>query len=108
MPVYRRLKIKKGDEVLITSGKDKGKKGKVIRVLPSHERVVVEGANMRKKHVRPKRTGQKGELVKMPGPIHISNVRIICPGCSRPARVGYLVQGGGKVRICKKCQHDLK
>ena len=69
------MKIKKGDNVKILAGKDRGKTGKVIKVLPKHERVIVEGFNMVKKHVRPKKEGEKGEVVEIPASIHISNVK---------------------------------
>lgn len=69
------MKIKKGDTVVIIAGKDKGKKGKVVEAFPREDRVVVEGANMRKKHQRPRRTGQKGQVVEFAAPIHVSNVK---------------------------------
>jgi large subunit ribosomal protein L24 len=101
------LKIKKGDEVLVKSGRDSGKKGKVIRVLPIKNRIVVEGLNMRKKHVRPKKSGEKGSTVSVPFSIHISNVQIICPSCSKPTRIGYNIGGKSKTRICKKCSNTI-
>lgn len=69
------MSIKKGDNVKILAGKDRGKTGKVIKILPKRERVIIEGANLVKKHVRPKKEGEKGEVVEMPAPIHISNVQ---------------------------------
>lgn len=101
------MKIKNGDTVLIISGKDKGKKGKVINAFPKKNRIVVEGANVRKKHVRPKRAGEKGQIVEIPAPFDVSNVKIICPKCKKPARVGYKVAGKNKFRVCKKCQQEI-
>lgn len=101
------MKIKKGDEVLVIRGKDRGKKGKIIRVSPSQERIVVDGLNMRKRHRRARRQGAKGETVLMPGPLPAANARLICPACAKPTRVGYRIEGDKKVRICKKCKSIL-
>ena len=96
-------KIKKGDKVKVISGNDKGKEGKVISVLASTARIVIEGINIKKKHVRPRRQGQKGEIVRIPGSVAASRVMIICPKCSAATRVGYSISEGVKSRICKKC-----
>jgi len=101
------MKIKKGDQVLIISGKDKGRKGKVIEALPSQGRILVEGINLKKKHVKPKKQGEKGQIVELPGPLQSSNVKIICPKCSKPVRVGYKMEGKNKFRICKKCNQEI-
>jgi large subunit ribosomal protein L24 len=98
------LKIKKGDEVIILIGKDRGKKGKVIKVLPKENKVVVEGLNLVKKHNRPKKQGEKGETISVPRPINISNVSLFCSSCGKKTRVGYRLEGDKKLRICKKCQ----
>lgn len=98
------MKIKKGDIVKILSGKDKGKTGKVVRLFPKKKRVMVEGINVYKKHVRPKRQNEKGEIVEVARPINISNVVLICPSCSKPTRVGYSIDGEKKNRRCKKCK----
>lgn len=97
------MKIRKGDTVLIISGKDRGKTGKVLRVLPKERRVVVEGVNFRKKHTRPKRAGEKGQVVALPAPVDLSNVKLICSACGKATRVGYKVAGERKYRVCKKC-----
>ena len=97
------MKIKKGDQVLIISGKDRGRKGKVLEVLFRENRVVVEGINIRKKHIRPKRSGEKGQIVQLPAPLHISNVKLICKNCGKPTRAGFKIEAGKKYRICKKC-----
>lgn len=101
------MKIKKDDTVLIISGKDQGKKGKVMEVLPQQGRVIVEGLNLRKKHVKPKKQGEKGQVVEIPGPVDISNVKLICPKCKKPVRVGYKIEGDKKFRMCKKCKQTI-
>lgn len=101
------MRIKKGDIVKILAGKDKGKSGKVIKIIPQRERVMVEGVNIFKKHVRPKKQGEKGEVVDVSRPINVSNVGIICPNCSKVSRIGYKKEGDKKVRYCKKCQKEI-
>lgn len=101
------MKIKKGDQVLIISGKDRGRKGKVLQALPKEGKILVEAINIRKKHVRPKKSGEKGQIVEMPGPIDISNVKLICPKCGKPTRVGYKIVENKKYRICKKCGGEI-
>lgn len=101
------MKIKKGDQVLIISGKDRGKRGKVLDVFPKEEKVVVEGVNIRKKHIRPKKSGEKGQIVELPAALPISNVKLLCPKCGKAARVGYTVREGNKYKICKKCRQEL-
>ena len=105
------MKIKTGDTVLVISGKYKGKTGKVLRALPKEERVIVEGVNIVKKHLKP-RTGQgKGQIIEKPAPIHVSNVKLICPHCKKPTRVGYTFEEKKgkrrKIRICKKCLKEV-
>jgi len=100
------MKIKKGDTVLIISGKDKGKKDKVLQVFPAKNQILVARVNLRKKHQKPKKAGQKGQIVQMPGPISASNAKLICPKCGKPTRTGYNNSRIGekkKERICKKC-----
>lgn len=101
------MKIKKGDKVKILSGKDRGKDGKVIRVNPKEERLVVDGLNLIKKHQKSKRRGQKGERVTIPAAIDASNVQLICPKCGKSVRIGYKMINEKKVRICKKCQAEI-
>ena len=101
------MKIKKGDTILVITGKDKGKKGKIIQALPSSSRLIVENINLRKKSVKPKTSGQKGQVVEFPAPINISNVKIMCPKCSKSSRVGYIETANKKVRICKNCDEKL-
>ena len=97
------LNIKKGDTVIIRKGKDKGKTGKVIKVLPKENRVVVEGLNLVKKIKRAKKVGEKGEIVEVPRPISRANVMLICPSCKKPTKIGVIREGDKKFRKCKKC-----
>jgi len=101
------MKIRKGDTVLIISGKDRGRKGKVMEVLPKEGKILVEGINLRKKHVKPKKSGEKGQIVEMPAPFDVSDVKLICKRCGKAARVGYKIEGEKKFRICKKCGQEI-
>ncbi|MDD2753616.1 MAG: 50S ribosomal protein L24 [Candidatus Portnoybacteria bacterium] len=101
------MKIKTNDQVLITAGKDRGKKGKVLQVFKSVQKVLVENINMAKKSRRATKQGEKGQLVIIHRPLHVSNVKLICPKCGQAARVGYKVTEGGKFRVCKKCQQEI-
>jgi len=108
------MKIKKNDTVLIISGKDRGRKGKVLKVFPKENRILVAGINLRKKHQRPKREGEKGQIVQIPAPIDVSNAKLICPHCGKATRVGYKIieskvkgEKKLKVRICKKCRTQI-
>ncbi len=96
------MKIKKGDNVIILSGKDKGKRGKVVTALPREDRVVVEGINLKKKHQKPRRSNQKGQMIEKSMPIHISNVAIVDPEKTKASRIGYKMEGGKKIRIARK------
>jgi large subunit ribosomal protein L24 len=101
------MKIRKNDTILVVSGKDRGKKGKVLTSFPKANRILVEGVNLRKKHQKPKKQGEKGQVVLMPGPISVSNVKIVCSRCGSPARIGYRVLEKSKVRFCKKCNQEI-
>ena len=101
------MKLKKGDIVVITSGKEKGKKGKITRVYPIDLRVVVEGVNIKKRHRRPTKSGEKGQTIEKQNPIALGNVRLICSKCGKAVRVGYKVEGKVKSRICKKCGAEI-
>lgn len=101
------MKVKKGDQVLIISGKDKGKQGKILTSFPEREKITVEGINLRKKHMRPKKSGEKGQIINLPGPIAVSNVKIICSKCGKATRVGYKLLENKKYRICKKCSQEI-
>lgn len=101
------MRIHKDDQVLIISGKYKNKKGGVLRVIPKKRKVVVEGINLVKRHQKAKRTGEKGQIVEMPLPIDISNVKLICPKCGKASRIGYKMINKRKYRICKKCGREV-
>lgn len=101
------MKIKKDDTVLIISGKDRSKKGKIIKVLPKESKIVVEGANLRKKHTKPRRQGEKGQIVEIAAPLDASSVKLICPKCKKPTRVGYKMVEKNKFRVCKKCKQEI-
>lgn len=101
------MKFKKGDSVLIISGKDKGKTGNIIRSLPKEGKILVEGVNLKKKHVRPKKEGEKGQVVTLPSSFDISNAKIVCPKCGKAARIGYKKNENSKARICKKCKQEI-
>ena len=101
------MKIKKGDQVLIISGKDRARKSKVIESFPKQRKIVVEGINLRKKHMKPKKSGEKGQIVEMPSPLNVSDAKLICSKCGKPTRVGYKTEGKRKYRICKKCKQEI-
>lgn len=101
------MKIRKSDLVLVTSGDDRMKKGKVVKVLPEEGKVLVEGVNMVKKHVRPKKSGEKGQVVQIAKPVSVSKVKLICPKCNTAARVGFSADGDKKYRVCKKCGQQI-
>jgi len=101
------MKIKKGDNVLIITGKDKGKKGKVLRTIPTTSKVVVEGLNVVKKHAKARRQGEKGQRIEIPSPLAMGKVMLVCPKCGKPARVGYRISGDTKSRVCKQCGKEL-
>jgi large subunit ribosomal protein L24 len=98
--------IRKNDNVLVTTGKDRGKRGRVVRVVPDKNRLIVEGVNIIKRHTKanPQRN-TKGGLVEREAPLHASNVQLVCPECGKPTRIGKKILGDGrKVRICRKCE----
>lgn len=106
------MKIKKNDTVKIIAGKDKGKKGKVLRVLPAENKVVVEGHNLLIKHTRPRKQGESGQRVQFPAPMDISKVMLVCPHCDKTVRVSYKIvdikdKGKKKIRFCKKCDQAI-
>ncbi len=101
-----KLSVRKNDEVQVIAGRDRGKRGRVLRVLPDKGRVVVEGVNVIKRHTKPNPQKQiKGGVVEREAPLHASNVQILCPECSKATRIGRRILGDGrKVRICRKCE----
>jgi large subunit ribosomal protein L24 len=101
------MKIKKNDNVIMLGGKDRGKTGKIILTLPERGKVVVEGLNMIKKHVRARKQGQKGQIINKERAVSVSGVALVCKSCGKPTRVGYKKEGESKVRICKKCGNGV-
>ncbi len=107
-----KLHVKKDDTVLVISGDDRGKKGKVLEVSPKEGKVIVEGLNMVKKHVKPRKMGETGGIVEAEGAFYASKVQVICPSCKKPTRVAYkkFADDNGKarsVRVCNKCGETL-
>ena len=101
------MNLKKGDVVVAIAGEERGKKGKILRVLPDENRVVVEGINFLKVYTRPSQQNPKGGITQVEGKLNRSNIRLICPRCSKATRVGYqFLADGTKQRICKKC-HEI-
>ena len=97
------MKIKKDDNIKIIAGKDKDKTGKILKVFVKKGKILIDGLNLYKKRVRPKRQGEKGETVLVPRPVDVSNIMLVCPACGRAVRTGYILNKGKKTRICKKC-----
>ena len=101
--IKNKVTIKKGDEVKVLAGKDKGKTGKVLEVMPQDNRLVAEGLNIHVRFSRPKKQGQKGQKMEFPGSMPLSKVQLVCPHCGKPTRVGKEVTDSGTFRQCKKC-----
>ena len=101
------MNIKKGDTVVVLSGKDKGKQGRVNAVVPSEKKVVVEGVNMVTCHTKPRRQGEEGGIVRREAPLYASKVQVVCPKCGKGTRVAHKTEGGKKVRVCKHCGASL-
>jgi large subunit ribosomal protein L24 len=104
----KKLHVKKNDLVMVIAGKEKGKSGKVLRVLPESSQVMVESLNVVKRHTRPTRGGAQGGIIEKEAPFAASNVQLLCKGCNKPARTGIRVlDDGSKARFCKKCNDIL-
>ena len=101
------MNVKKGDTVVVLSGKDKGKQGKVLGTLASESKVVVEGINKVTCHIKPRKQGEEGGIVKREAAIYASKVQVVCPKCGKGTRVAFKMEDGKKTRICKKCGADL-
>lgn len=102
------MKIHKNDTVLIIAGKDKGKKGKVRKSLPSKDSVIVEGLNLVKRHSKTRGKARQAGIIELEAPVHVSNVMLICNKCNKPARIGYrLLEDGKKARYCRKCSEII-
>jgi large subunit ribosomal protein L24 len=103
----RKMKIKKGDRVRVIAGKDLGKEGDVMAVLPKVNKVIVDGVNVAKKHQRATRATMQAGIIDKDLPLHASNVMLVCPSCDKPTRVGYRMDGDRKVRFCRKCEKSV-
>jgi large subunit ribosomal protein L24 len=102
------LGIKKNDTILVITGKEKGKKGRVLSVSPLKDQLLIEKVNIIKRHMKPSRKYTQGGIIEKEAPLHISNVMLVCPKCSKPTSIGNsLLQDGRKVRMCKKCREVI-
>ena len=102
------MKIKKNDTVVVLSGKDKGKQGKVLSADPKGMKVIVEGVNVATKHQKPRNQQEEGGIIKMETPIYVSKVQLVCPKCGKATRVGHVVkEDGSHARVCKKCGAEV-
>ena len=101
------MNVKKGDTVVVLSGKDKGKQGKVQGTIPSEAKVVVEGVTMVTCHTKPRRQGEEGGIVRREAALYASKVQVVCPKCGKPTRVAHKIEDGKKSRVCKHCGAGL-
>jgi large subunit ribosomal protein L24 len=102
------MKLRKGDRVRVIAGKDLGREGVIMRVLPERNRVIVEGVNVAKKHQRPQRATMQAGIIDRDMPLDASNVALVCGTCGGPTRIGYRFDANGKkVRVCAKCRGDI-
>ena len=101
------MNIRKDDKVVVLSGKDKGKEGKVLVADPKAGKVIVEGVSVATKHQKPRRQGEEGGIIKVETPIYACKVMVVCPKCGKATRVAHKLEGGKSVRICKKCGAEL-
>ena len=102
------LRIKKNDTAIVLSGKNRGKRGRVISVNPSKEVVMIEGVNMITRQMKPSKSNAQGGIIEKEAPVHISNTMLVCPKCSKPTRIGSsALEGDKKTRICKKCKEVI-
>jgi large subunit ribosomal protein L24 len=105
---FLKYHIKKNDLVMVINGKEKGKSGRVLRVLPEKEKVIIEKINFIKKHSRPHGRQKQGGILEREAPLHLSNVMILCEKCNKPNRIGHrFIEGNKKARVCKKCGEIL-
>jgi large subunit ribosomal protein L24 len=102
-----KMNVKKGDEVIVIAGKDKGKTGKVIQVIPSQDKVVVEGVAIVKRHTKPTQKMPQGGIIEKEAAIHVSNVMPFCSTCKKGVRVAHTIKNGTKTRVCRKCGKAL-
>ena len=102
------MRIKKGDNVQVLSGNDKGKTGEVLEVLQKADKIIVKEVNIRKKHVKPRKQGEEGGIISVECAIPAAKVNVVCPKCGTTTKVGYSEEKGEKIRVCKKCGAKLK
>ncbi len=102
------MRVKKGDNVQVLSGNDKGKTGEILEVIPKADKIIVKDVNIRKKHVKARKQGDESGIISVECAIPASKVSVVCPKCGKATRVGYSVEKDKKVRICKKCGAELK
>ena len=103
-----KLHVKKGDEVVVINGKYRGTRGKVVEASPSEGKVIVEGVNIVSKHVKPRKMGEAGGIIKAESALYADKVQLICPKCGQPTRVGHIIENGKKMRVCKKASCGAK
>ncbi len=101
------MKYKKGDTVIVTVGRDKGRKGKIEKLFPKEGTVIVAGANVFKRHMKRKDEKNPGGIIDIVKPLDVGKVALVCPSCGKPTRVGYIVAKNEKVRVCRKCNKKL-
>lgn len=101
------MKFKKGDEVIVTKGKDTGKRGKIEKTFPKLEKVLVAGVNIYKRHMKPRGQGKPGGIIDITKPLAVANIALVCAKCSQQTRVGYKDSGEKKRRICRKCKEEI-
>ena len=105
--MQKKFKIKKNDNVEVLAGKDKGKRGSVVRIIPKKDKVIVSGVNIVKKAMKRRSQQDQGGIVEVEAPLHFSNVGVVCKKCGRPVKIGYKIDGDKKVRVCRKCGETL-
>ena len=101
------MNIKKNDKVVVLSGKDKGKEGKVLEAMPADKKVIVEGVNVATCHMKPRKQGEEGGIIRREIPMYVSKVQLVCPKCGKATRVGHKTVDGKNVRACKKCGETI-
>lgn len=102
------INLKKGDKVEVITGKDRGKKGKILKVLPEKEKVIIEGINLIKRHTKPTQKSPQGGIVEKEAALNVSNMMLVCPSCGHKTRIGKRLNSDGlKVRFCKKCDQAI-
>lgn len=101
------MKLHKNDEVIVNIGKDAGKKGKIEKLLIKENKILVNGLNIYKRHLKPKGQGKKGEIIDLVKPLPVANVSLVCPKCHMPTRIGYSLENKDKIRICRKCGQSI-